>query len=376
MKSYLLRTYTLGPVVQVVILLSLVVSGCGPAATAAPEVPATEAPATAAPGAEILLTFLYPGTPDSPEGALITSAVDEFEGEFGIGVDLQFIPGSSYRDTLRAQTAAGDSPDVAKLNYTALVELYLSENLLPLEEAGDITSEFLEDALNSARFDNLHYGLPQWRDSCSLAYEYLSIFSTTQYPQDALLLIDFLTNTERQKAAFEALAWYPTREPLYSELGLTCPLNEAIRIPPDQVENIVNQVRERSPVLEPVLDGAVVIPEESTGVIENEELVGFGAAIWNPISREDAEEKMATTGLVIGVLFINNIPEYPSGDYVVKCYTEQCVLVDPSNNEIPYDLLISEEFETPVQVPRVALVPGSTIKCTWYLFWVRCTRVG
>jgi hypothetical protein len=379
---------------HVLILTSLVVSGCGPASTAAPQVP-TEPPLTEAqteepqPGGStpaIILVLMYPGAPDTAEGLFISGLVEEFRGQYpDIGVDLQFVPGSSYRETLLTQAAAGALPDLAKIDYVALSQLYPGDFLLPMEEAGEIDPDFLDDALNSTLFEGFHYGLPQWRDSCSLAYEYFSILSDTQYPQEAFLLADYLSEVDQQVQAFEALAWYPTRESLYGEgegqLGIECLLNESIRITPEQSQLIVDLVRERAPALDQILaelEGGTVMPEQSTGVFENgdEEPVGFGAAVWNPLSREEAEAKMASTGLVMGVLFINEIPEYPPGDYVVRCYTESCELVDASGNSIPYDLLIEDEFETAVQVPRIALVPGSTIVCKWYLFWLRCTRVG
>ena len=128
--------------------------------------------------------------------------------------------------------------------------------------------------------------------------------------------------------------------------------------------------------MENVLDGGIVLYQESTGVFENNELVGTAAPVWSPVTPEEAKIKMESSGLVMGVLFINNVEEYPSGDYALKCYTDQCVLVLYDGSEIAYDLKISEELSTPVELPRVSTEPGSETECHWFLFWRRCTRVG
>lgn len=386
MKRYLFPAKVPFFLVHLLILVSLVVSSCGGAASApqaeAPAAAATEAPAaaaTAAPamGESVGLTFLYPGTSDSAEGQFVSDMVARFqEANPAIFVDLQFVSSSDYRAKLYTQVAAGDPPDLAKINYYDLVQLYGGGNLMPLEQLGSLDSDFLNDALDSAWLGENHYGLPQWRDSCSLAYDYLSIFSAASYPREAFRLLQFLTDSDTQVQAFKTLSWYPTRQSAYDSLGLGCSVNQAIRVPPDQIQTIIDQVQQRSPALEPVLDGGVVLAEQSTGVFENGELVGFGAAVWSSISAQEARDRMGSSGLVMGVLFINNVEEYPSGDYVVKCFTDYCVLVDQYGNQTPYDLLLSEEMDTPVQVPRVALVPGSKIECKWYWFWRRCTRVG
>jgi hypothetical protein len=179
-------------------------------------------------------------------------------------------------------------------------------------------------------------------------------------------------------------------------LGLECESNEAIRPPKEVLEQVYEQVPERAKALEELLEGATVLPLEGTGVFENEEIVGFGAPVMPAsisgeptqglLPPEEAQAQLEA-GLVMGVLFINDVPEYPAGDYVIKCFPDRCVLVSPvsvpggtpmpdGTTEIPFDLILSEDLEVPVEVPHMVIVPGSKIVCSWVLFWKRCTRVG
>ena len=202
--------------VHMLLLISLVISSCasgtttpgtgttpgGVPSTEAPtepptepatEVPTTEVPETEAPvteepvpptdppGEEVVLTFAYPGTPGSPEGEFISNAVLQFqEGHPNISVELQFDESADYLDRLLAQAEAGNPPDLARLRYFDLVQLQRA--LQSLEELGFTGDDFLTDALDSAQVGEQHYGIPQRRDSCALAYTYLSVFSAGQHP--------------------------------------------------------------------------------------------------------------------------------------------------------------------------------------------------
>ena len=373
------------------ILLSLVASSCGEAATSqqtpsvietlenTPELTqvAPETPVTSPPDEKITLTFLYPGSADTPEGMFISNAVADFEDQYSsVSVDLQFEPSSEYLVKLLTLISAGTPPDLAKLVFYQLFELYKQEALFPLEELGDIDPNILTDALDSVRFDKRQYGMPLRRDSCALSYEYLSVFSGSQLPNEAFLLLDFLTQEAQQESAFKELSWYPVRMSSYDALNLKCSVNEAIRLPADQIQLAFDQVQERSKSLGNVLDGGTVLFSESTGVFENNELVSTAAPVWNPLSLEEAKGKMDSTGLVMGTLFIDNVEEYPPGDYALKCYVDKCVLVSPDGSEIDYDMIISEDLAYPVSVPRVSTEPGSKLECHYFLFWKRCTRVG
>jgi len=365
--------------VHIIIFLCLVMSSCGVPPPAATEpLVATEPPAATEPPTNVIVTLLYPGTSDSTEGIFISNATVQFqEQNQGISVDLQFISSADYLAILTTRLAAGESPDLAKLMFFDLFQFYRQGFLLSVEEVGgEIDDDFLSGALDSAQFNSLHYGLPQRRDSCAQAYNYLSIFNGSQHPKEALLLMDFLTQSAQQEQAYTDLQWYPTRISVYDVLGLNCSVNETIRLPEEVLQQVFDQIPERAQVLEPQLDGGIVLFQEATGVFENDELVGFGAPVWSPLSLDEAKAKLESTGLVIGVLFINNVPEYPSGDYAVKCYTESCMLVDPVGSEISFNLLISEELATPVEVPRVSVEPGSEIKCYYFLIWKRCSKVG
>ena len=379
---------------RLLILLSLVMSACGSAvspevAVATVKVEVTKVSVTEvekevvvtrtqpAAGNAIHLSFLYPGSGESQEMNFISDAVAQFNDQHpDIYVDLKFVPPSEYWDTLQTSIIAGTPPDLAKLVFSNVFQLYNQKALLPVEEIGAIDPDFLEDSLNSVMFNGAHYGLPQRRDSCALAYDYLSVFSGSEQPKEAFLLMDFLTQAAQQEAAYKDLFWYPTRQSSYDALGLECSANMAIRLPVEYIQPAIDQVQERSPSLTPVMDGGTVLFQETTGVVENNELVGSAAPVWSPLSIDEAKAKMDSSGLVMGVLFINNVEEYPSGDYVVKCYTDKCVLVRPDESEIDYDLKISEELAYPVSIPRVSTEPGSDLVCHWYWFWKRCTRVG
>ncbi len=317
------------------------------------------------------LIFWYPGTGESTEAQVIKSKVLEFEDEYPeISVELVFIP-SEYQTQLLTAAAAGIPPDIAMVWFNLLFNL--QDTLLPLDS---IDGDFLEDSLASATLSGSVLGLPLNRDSCSLSYDYLALFGESEYPDEAFFFMEYLTLPDNQSQTYQSLGWFPTRKSVYDMEGLGCSVNLAIRPPDFTIAEIINMAESRAPNLENVLAGASVIPSEATGVYESESIVGVAAPVWYSISLDEARSQIDSDGLIVGALFINDIPEYPSGDYAVKCWSDFCVLVDPRGNEIAYDLLISEVLELPVRIPRVSIEPGSKITCHYFLIWKFCTRVG
>lgn len=373
--------------VHILVLLSLLVSGCGGTPAAATEAPAaTQAPvgepgateaATEAASEAVVLSLLYP-VPNSQEESFISSAVEQFKETYPeISVDLQLVPIESYRDTLVTRVQAGDAPDVAVVDYSNLYPYYQSGILLSIEQAeGFLDDDFLDDSVRSTLIFDGHYGVPWRRDSCSLAYQYLSIMAGSKHPQEAFKLMDFLAQSSLQEQAYKDLLWYPTRKSAYSSLGIGCSINEAIRLQDNVRDQVFKLVPENSKSLDPVLEGRFVEAGGATGVFENEALVAYGAAVANPVSFDEAQQQIDSTGLVMGALIINKVEEYPPGSYVLKCFKDNCALVSPDGSQIPFDLIISEELDVPVSVPRMAVVPGSKINCYWYYIFLRCSRVG
>jgi hypothetical protein len=385
------------------IILLLVLAACAPGAeTVAPaqqnpaveatpapptelpptEPPPTEPPPTEPPAADPPLDpaeirFMVTGLPEYQD--FLKRLIDAFTQENPqVSVTIEYVPYEDFQARLVTMLAAGTAPDIAMLPLNLMVVLSRMDFLLPLEPLGVLDWEdFLPDAVESARVEGATYGLPTHRFSCAPVYEYLSIFNQTKAPETAFRLADFLARRDSQAQAFQEMKWYPTRASLYPELDLDCAEPAAIRPRAEEVALVIGQVEGINRELEPVLQGRTLSRYKSTIVVENGEVMGSAAAVRDLRADEKTLDLLRTEGLVVGALSIDNAPEYPPGNYAIRCWEEpRCVLERADGTQIEYKVDIAETFPIPVEEPLVVIVPGSREVCKVFLFWMRCTRVG
>lgn len=372
------------------IVIGLVGVACGP--TPMPvEVEPTPTPAEIPPTAvevepppapsEISGTVRFMVAVTGNEEEVLLDQIGRFEAQNpGIELELEIVPYADYNDKLLTTVMAGDPPDVAVLTYNFVSELQGYDFLVALDEqVGQIDlNDFLPDALDSTIFNGQLYGLPWLRSACLPQYRYLSLFKRSEHPDAAFALMNFLTQFGQQAQNFTELEMFPTRQSVYAEFAIECPTIEAIRLTPDQVSMTMRLVGELYPNLEPVLEGQMLNPYAATAVVEDGETQGTAAPVVYPFSAEEFKAALSE-GVVIGALSVDQAPEYPVGDYAMKCWGDQetqCYLVPPEGEPIEARLELVEETEGPVGQPSCIVVTGSKLVCFPIdRRWI-CIRIG
>lgn len=359
------------------IVIALVGVACGPAPMPA-EVEPTPTPARIPPTAVEVEAPLAPSQISGRvrfmvaamgnEEEVLLDQIRRFEAQNPrIELEIDIVPYADYNERLLATVMAGVPPDVAVLTYNFVSELQGYDFLVALDEqAGQIDlNDFLPDALDSVIFNGQLYGLPWLRSACLPQYRYLSLFNRSEHPDAAFALMDFLTQSGQQAQNFTELEMFPTRKSAYAEFAIECPAIEAIRLTSDQVLMTIRLAQDLYPNLEPVLEGQMLNPYAATAVVEDGETQGTAVPLVYPFSTEQFKAALSE-GVVIGALSVDQAPEYPVGDYAMKCWGDQetqCYLVPPEGEPIEVRLELVEETEGPVGQPSCIVVTGSKLLC-------------
>jgi ABC-type glycerol-3-phosphate transport system substrate-binding protein len=377
------------------ILIGLMLVACGPAVPEVVEVPEEEEAevpeeeevevpeeeeVTAIPVPPGTVRFWVPDFGD--RGEVMQAQVAGFMEQYpDVEVELVVTSYYDFDDMLVSSLMAGVPPDVATVPYNLVSEMQAWDFLAALDEQIERTdlSDFVHDSLDSGNFNGTYYGLPWGRAACSPTYRYLVLFERSENPEAAFALMHFLVQPEQQIQNYTELQWFPTQESVYWEMGIECPLFEAIRLAPEAVAQTVSLVTDLRPVLELVLEGQAINPYEATTVIENGETQGTAAPVITSFSTEAFNEALLE-GVVIGALSVDQAPEFPPGDYAVKCQDYEgarCYLVSPEGGErIEIDLEVFEETQGLVLQSACIVERGSKKLCFRLDSRKICFRVG
>jgi ABC-type glycerol-3-phosphate transport system substrate-binding protein len=410
MKDHRFSFRTRVVLVNLLIITAIVFTSCAPpSATTEPAAPTKAEETITCQSNPVNLVFWYPGNPEDREIKYIQAQVDLFNNAHkctqpSIFVDLK--PISNDLTNLQTAIASQSGPDVILVwSYKMLFDFGNEGILYPIEKVGTVEGDFLPDAVRSAQLnvkEGSIFGLPFVRDSCSQSYEYLSILQQSKNREEAFIFIDFLTSNDQQEKTYEELNWYPTRLSAMEKKNLNCMDNDSIRLDPENYKAMTNQLQELSTTEEyqkllEVLKPGIILQDEATGVIENGSLIGIAIPVWNPMSGDtmtpltlqEARNRMSADprgqGVMVSLLIItqntftaDGQEEYYKGNYIVTCWEDKCGLFDENKNESPYLMLKekSVEMASEVKLPRVTIVPGSKVQCTYFLIFTRCTRVG
>jgi hypothetical protein len=329
------------------------------------------------------LAFLVGATPD--EAGVLSDQVARFEEQTGIAVELMVVPFADFNERLLGLIAAGTPPDVAALSYDFIAYLQRQDLLVPLEKLGVPDREdFRGEALQSNIFNDQLYALPWQQASPSPRFNNLALFEASQRQQDALSLIDFLTQPEQQEQNYDQLQQMPTRQSVFGKLEVPELVKEvrAIYATPEEVNQAIELVQARAPGLEPVLEGQKLNPYESATVVEEGKHQGTGAPVTGNVSDEVIQSK-GSDSLIMGGLFVDHAPEYPQGDYAVKIKETleeggggTCQLVTADGQAVEVEPEVFEDLPAPVAQPFCVVEEGSKLVCWYYKGKKVCIRVG
>lgn len=342
-----------------------------PAETEVP-IPSTEQQSS------ISLDVWFTGTAQDQD--FFVEKVKEFQEQNpDIEAQVTLLSFQDFTQKLLTSLVAGVSPDIATLSLNEIVSLAEEGFVVPLEGLDQSYMEdFLRDSLESVSINGNQMGLPLRRHSCAPVYQYLSQFrQASEHPEEVFRLLEFLTTTELQIQANEALGWVPTRISAYESLDFECPGVEAIRLAPPDVLDTISRVEQLGSELDPILEGFTLNPYEATAVIENGEVQGTGAALLQPVDLNYAQERLSSEGLIFGGLFVDNAPEYPPGNYALICWADGvCKLATSDGTTIDVEPEVFEETDNITEKPIVVVETGSKKKCYYILNWEVCVRVG
>lgn len=173
--------------VVLLLVVSMIVTACGSAATptaetggetvAPTEAPAEEPMATEAPAEEPMATEAPADTGDGDVGLLIWAdnlraegfgtLITDFEEEYGVNVEVQVLQFGDIRDQLGVAGPAGEGPDILIGAHDWLGQLVVNGLLAPVD-LGDKAELFLPNSLDAMSYNGQLYGLPVQTENVAL----------------------------------------------------------------------------------------------------------------------------------------------------------------------------------------------------------------
>jgi len=205
----------LATILSIVIMLSMLLAGCAPAATPAPaeepaaseapavaEAPATEAPAAEEPaapsGEKVKITFWHHTYTVATDWIKEKAAAYQKDNP-NVEIEVVEYPHGDYEVKLRAAIAAGNPPDIINMLDYLFPEFYSKGWLAPVnpadfgaaDEAG-VNALYEEPALPGMTFDGKIYGIPA-------EYNTFVLFLNKQMFQEAGLDAEALVKQSKEK---------------------------------------------------------------------------------------------------------------------------------------------------------------------------------
>lgn len=168
-----------------IVMMSLVLSACGGAATPAPAQPAAEQPAAApaepeAP-AEVAPaeaeTFLTLWVYDDGRLEVLQKLGEQFKAEYGVGLKVEVVDLSEIRNQMTLGAASGEGPDMVIIPHDNLGPMVENGAAAPIE-LGDKAANYLPNAIDAFTYNGKLYGLP-------LAVENIGFFRNTDLVPEA-----------------------------------------------------------------------------------------------------------------------------------------------------------------------------------------------
>jgi multiple sugar transport system substrate-binding protein len=160
----------------VLIALSLVLTGCGPAATEAPtaeaptavevaEKPATEEPVVEEAAAPITLSLWSHAGGNPTEREILLSIVEDYNtSQDKYVVELQDFPQISYNESVVAAALAGDLPDIIDVDAPVMPNWAWAGYMAPLELSEGALDDWLPSAIGY--WDGQVYSVGLWEAAC------------------------------------------------------------------------------------------------------------------------------------------------------------------------------------------------------------------
>jgi hypothetical protein len=359
-------------------------TACGPVNTSTP--PATTAPvATETPPIELHLWVA--GVPDDEK--ILNGQIKTFENANPqISVVMTLIPYEGFDDKLSSTVAAGDAPDIVTLTINSLVYWQSKSSLAQIEignfdKPDDPIVGFTPDALASGKIpfekenntEPVQYGIPLQQYGCAPVYQYLALFNISKHPNQALSLMNYLTQPDQQKTAYtesgQEAHRIPVRKDVYDSLKLDCPpiptqgrgsvhrlsldeIKNAIATTQDMQTAITKTQEKLSPELQKLWEGQELNPYQAISVIESvkDGKVQATAAMLKHVRTSRAQTMQADGGLMLAVavyegpaaLLPKNIASNEVGDTLIGA-----ISIEQTNSPLaaPYPTEISPEDYLP-----------------------------
>ncbi len=296
-----------------------------------------------------------------------------------IELEWQYIPAGDYSTMLVTALAAGDTPDIALMDYNMVASLNNQGSLLPVGNLIN-TNDYLNEALDLVAFEGNLYGAPWLRAGCAADYQYLTVFNNGSVDMNAAeQLINFLTQQQYQYDFYEAGAWLPTNPALYDELGIMCEINPVIRLDPVLVQTTIQTVADERASLSALLGNRVLNAQKATAVILDD-LTVRAAPIYGAPSAAEAISQLDGGGLLLGAIFAEEgFRNYPAGNYTVTCQRSDniiCMLESPAGDFIEVEPDRFEDGLPSVPFATCIVEEGSREFC-WSIDGLKfCLRIG
>jgi hypothetical protein len=271
---------------------------------------------------------------------------------------------------------------VVALSYNTIARLVEQEILVP-PDFSLLTNfdDFLPEALQANFFNNILYALPWRRQACAPNYLSLALPKPSSRRYDiATRLINFLAGIEIQTRNYKEIGWYPARQSVYNDIGLSCPPSQAIRLEPQYVVPTISLAQERAPKIQAFLGEAQINLNAATAWVENGETHVAAVPLKFPVPQQQIDEQFYGNGLPIGALFVNDSPDINPGNYAVNCRADGdwaiCDLTDENGETFTVNPVDFARTPQPVGQPFVLLEQGSFRKC-WYFDSLKiCINIG
>jgi multiple sugar transport system substrate-binding protein len=169
---------TIFTILAVLVVMSMFMAACAPAATEAPpaeepaaeepaEEPAAEEPAEEPAAEAITLSLWYHGAGNDVERSIITQIIDDFNAsQSEYFVEMQDFPQDSYNDSIVAAALAGDLPDIIDMDGPVMPNWAWSGYLSPLDLPAGALDDFLPGAIGM--WDGQVYSVGLWDAACAI----------------------------------------------------------------------------------------------------------------------------------------------------------------------------------------------------------------
>ena len=163
---------TVWKVLAALLVVSMVIAGCAPAATpvaepASPEATAAPTEPQAQASEKIQITMWYHGAGNDVEKSIITQVIDDFNAsQDEYEVVRQDFPQASYNDSVVAGALAGNLPDIVDMDGPNMPNWAWSVYLAPLSLPDGALDNFLPGAIGE--WDGKVYSVGLWDAACGI----------------------------------------------------------------------------------------------------------------------------------------------------------------------------------------------------------------